>query len=126
MGMLLFLQSWWSRIYNRPLKDPILQTYTLEELLYEYFNHIEREEYAKEIQEEAEETKDQTKYDDAAKWAEEEEKREQEQEQEKQTVKEAQEGNLTQDDVRWMEEQLAKEKEVRGDSFGENISEEFE
>lgn len=31
------LQWWWCRQYNRPLKDPLLQEYTLEELQIEYF-----------------------------------------------------------------------------------------
>ena len=34
--VLLFLQSWWSRTYNRPLKDPLLHSYTMEELIYEF------------------------------------------------------------------------------------------
>jgi len=33
----LALCSWWSEYYNRPLKDPILEKYTLEELAYEFF-----------------------------------------------------------------------------------------
>jgi hypothetical protein len=39
---LLYLQSWWSREYNRPLKDPLLDSYTIEELTYEYYDRIER------------------------------------------------------------------------------------
>lgn len=31
------LKFWWCKKYNRPLKDPLLQTYTLEELQIEYF-----------------------------------------------------------------------------------------
>jgi hypothetical protein len=34
------LNNWWMLQYNRPLKDPILQTYTLQELVYEYFVHF--------------------------------------------------------------------------------------
>lgn len=30
------LRLWWCLKYSRPFKDPILQTYTLDELLYEY------------------------------------------------------------------------------------------
>ena len=35
-----FLQFWWCRQYNRPLKDPLLKAYTLEELTYEWLRHI--------------------------------------------------------------------------------------
>jgi|WetSurMetagenome_2_1015567.scaffolds.fasta_scaffold202434_3 hypothetical protein len=30
------MKFWWSRQYNRPLKDPLLSTYTIYDLLYEY------------------------------------------------------------------------------------------
>lgn len=33
-----FLVKWWCRYYNRPYKDPTLLEYTLEELLYEFFD----------------------------------------------------------------------------------------
>lgn len=35
---------WWSKTYKRPLKDPILLSYTFEELLYEYYDKIIRDE----------------------------------------------------------------------------------
>lgn len=35
--------AWWSRTYNRPLKDPLLLSYTFEELLYEYYDKIIKE-----------------------------------------------------------------------------------
>ena len=35
-----FLQFWWSQKYNRPLKDPLLHSYTLEELAYEWLRHV--------------------------------------------------------------------------------------
>ena len=35
-----FLQFWWCRKYNRPFKDPLLFTYTIEELTYEWLRHI--------------------------------------------------------------------------------------
>jgi hypothetical protein len=34
-----FLQFWWCQKYNRPLKDPLLSTYTINELLYEYLRY---------------------------------------------------------------------------------------
>lgn len=33
------LEIWWSIKFNRPLKDPLLQEYSLYELLYEYLLH---------------------------------------------------------------------------------------
>lgn len=35
-----FLEFWWCRHYSRPLKDPLLKDYTLDELTYEYLRHF--------------------------------------------------------------------------------------
>lgn len=35
-----FLRVWWCLQYNRPFKDPLLNTYTLDELIYEYLVHF--------------------------------------------------------------------------------------
>lgn len=35
-----FLKFWWCQKYNRPLKDPLLDQYTLEELTYEWLRYI--------------------------------------------------------------------------------------
>lgn len=118
-----FLQSWWSRTYNRPLKDPILQTYTLEELAYEYFDHKERDAYAEEQQDEEADKIEEAKIDDAMKWA--------EQEEAKEGQLQAQDAanstpTITPEDKAWMEEQIRKDKELHGETFGDNIVEEFE
>jgi hypothetical protein len=34
------LETWWSFKFNRPLKDPLLKEYALEELIYEFFVHF--------------------------------------------------------------------------------------
>lgn len=34
------LRRWWCRRYNRPYHDPLLETYTLEELLIEYYENL--------------------------------------------------------------------------------------
>lgn len=34
------MQWWWCKRYNRPLKDPLLQEYTIEELEIEYLMHV--------------------------------------------------------------------------------------
>lgn len=36
----IWLKRWWCRHYTRPYKDPILDTYTLEELLLEYYETL--------------------------------------------------------------------------------------
>lgn len=35
-ALLRFLRLWWCRTYNRPFKDPLLMSYTIDELCYEY------------------------------------------------------------------------------------------
>lgn len=37
--LLRTLQIWWCAKYNRPFKDPLLQTYTIDELAYEYLTY---------------------------------------------------------------------------------------
>lgn len=127
----LFLQSWWSRTYNRPLKDPLLQTYTLEELLYEFYDRIERhaaeQERVNSENDKIEEEKEKADLD----WAELEEKRELE-------AMKAQAAGIPQApsqpstdpakdpaNIAWMEEQMRKAKAIYGENFGEDIDEDF-
>lgn len=127
--LLLFLQSWWSRVYNRPLKDPLLQSYTLEELLYEFYDRIERTK-AEEERLEQEDVKievDKEKADED--WAERMEREERDAEMRKAGTK-SQEPlpDPTKDpkNIKWMEEQMQKAKAQFGESFGEDIDETFE
>jgi len=123
--LLLFLQSWWSRTYNRPLKDPLLKTYTVEELLYEFYDRIERKK-AEEEQEEASEFKKEDDKDKAAQdWAEQEEQRELNAMKSEATA-ELVDPTKDPQNVAWMEEQIKKAKEIHGDSFGEDIEETFD
>ena len=127
--LLLFLQSWWSRTYNRPLKDPLLQSYTLEELLYEFYDKIERrkaeEERSNLETDKIEEDKEKSVLD----WAEQEEQRELEA---LKANSSAEESKPVQDptkdpaNIAWMEEQISKAKAELGESFGEDIEEDFE
>jgi len=117
-SQLLFLRSWWSRTYNRPLKDPLLQEYTLEELYYEYRDRVEREQAANEFAEEAADNIESKKMDEAMAWAEEEERREMEELAKKQSP--------SSDDQAWMQEQVAQAKSIYGDDFGEDIVEDFD
>lgn len=128
---MLFMQSWWSRTYNRPLKDPILLSYSLEELLYEFYDKIERriaeEERAESESVKIEEDKEKVVLD----WAEQEEKKELEALKAKAADEEAK-PKPTQDptkdlaNVAWMEQQLKQGKEIFGESFGDDIEEDFE
>jgi hypothetical protein len=34
-----YLEAWWCFKYTRPFKDPLLQEYTTDELIYEYMRH---------------------------------------------------------------------------------------
>jgi hypothetical protein len=125
----LFLQSWWSRTYNRPLKDPLLLSYTLEELLYEFYDRIERRKAEEErINSEAdkiEEDKDKAVLD----WAEQEEKRELEALKSQASAEESKTPiDPTKEiaNVAWMEEQLKEAKQLHGEDFGEDIEMSFE
>ena len=127
--LLLFLQSWWSRTYNRPLKDPLLLSYTLEELLYEFYDKIERR-AAEEERSESDSVKiEEDKEKSVLDWAEQEEKKELEALKAKAADEEA---KVTQDptkdpeNVKWMEDQLTQGKKIFGDTFGENIEDDFE
>jgi hypothetical protein len=35
-----YLEFWWCKTYNRPLKDPVLLSYTIDELCYEFLRHF--------------------------------------------------------------------------------------
>lgn len=126
---MLFLQSWWSRTYNRPLKDPLLESYTIEELLYEFYDRIERQKAMEEAVEQEgdriEEAKDQAAED----WAERMEREEREAELRAEAAKlHDQEVDPTVDpaNVKWMEQQIRLNKQVHGETFGEDIDESFE
>lgn len=110
----MFLRSWWSRTYNRPLKDPLLQDYTLEELYYEYRDHSERRLAAEEVAEEAADNIEQKKTDDALDWAEQEEKREAEQA-----------AGASKADQEWMQRVMEESKLQYGEDFGKDITEDF-
>lgn len=108
--MTLFLRSWWSKYYTRPLKDPLLDTYTTEELYYEYMDKVEREKAAEKHTEQEHDRIEDEKNKQAVDWAEEEEARE------------LAELKKQQEDAAWMKMQLEKEKELRGDDFGDDLS----
>lgn len=106
----MFLRSWWSKYYSRPLKDPMLDEYTTEELYYEYADKIEREKAADIHAEEERDRIEDDKQKEVLDWAEQEE------------AKELMELKKKQEDEAWMAEQLKKEKELHGEDFGEDVS----
>lgn len=110
-SQLRWLQWWWCRTYSRPLKDPLLKTYTIEELYYEYRLSVEKSRAEKDRVEEENDKIEQAKVDDALAWAE---------------AEEAKETFIPGDEDReWMEKQLQEAKKLYGEDFGEDISEEF-
>ena len=123
----MFLQSWWSRTYNRPLKDPLLASYTLEELLYEFYDRIERNKADQERLEQ-EDVKIEEQQDKAAEdWAEKMEREEREAEMRAEAAK-SEKLDPTKDpaNIKWMEEQMAQGKKIFGETFGEDIEDSFE
>lgn len=126
--LLLFLQSWWSRLYNRPLKDPLLQSYTLEELLYEFYDRIERQKAEEERLEQESVKIEESKDKEAEDWAERMEREEREAEMRDAAAKSNVNSDPTTDpdNVAWMEEQLRVGKVIHGETFGEDISDSFE
>lgn len=127
--LLLFLQSWWSRTYNRPLKDPVLMSYSIEELLYEFYDRIERSKAEQERLEQdsvkIEEDKDKAAED----WAEKMEREEREaaiREEARQVEQLTKDPTKDPANIAWMEQQIQKGKEEFGESFGENIDEGFD
>jgi hypothetical protein len=113
--------SWWSRHYGRPLKDPILLSYSLEELAYEYYSVQEREVARDEFVQSESDKIEEAKLEDADKWADEMEKEEMER-----AVKAP--PNPAQDpaNLAWMEEEIKKDKELFGENFGEDLNLDFE
>lgn len=132
--LLLFLQSWWSRTYNRPLKDPLLLSYSLPELLYEFYDRIERIKAEEERVEQQSDKIEEKKEKEALDWAEQEELREIEEAKAKElaTKKTKTQSSPVEDplkdpaNIAWMEKQLQEAKVMYGDSFGEDIDDIFE
>ena len=111
-GRLIQLMAWWCRKYNRPFKDPLLQTYTIDELSYEYFLDMEIQRAAEEnVQLEADKIEE-AKQKNAEAWADE--------------MEEEDEEGVSGEAAEWMAKELEKSKTLLGDNnFGENLDIEF-
>ena len=109
--------SWWSNYYNRPLKDPILLSYTVEELTYEYYNVMERKKAAEERIEKENDMIEDAKRKEAEAWA---DMMEAEEEQEVTTVKK--DPVADPDNAEWISKMMNEGKEEFGENFGEDVS----
>ena len=109
------MKSWWSKEYNRPFKDPILETYTLYDLIYEYHDKVERIVAAEEVFELNTDKIEEDQEKETLDWIEEEERKDLEEAEAAKAEKEA-------TDEKWMLKQL---KEEFGDDFGDDISTDF-
>jgi len=98
------------------MKDPILESYTLYDLLYEYHNKSERAMAAEEAFELETDKIEEVEEKETLDWIEEEERKERE-------ATEKAEAEQKAKDEEWMIEQLKKE---HGEDFGEDISTDFE
>ena len=122
--MTLFLKSWWSTHYNRPFKDPLLESYTFEELLYEFFDKSERQKAAEENVVKETDKIEETKEKEVLDWAEEEEKKELEEM--RRDAEKMKSGPQDPQNIKWMNEQMQKHKAIHGESFGEDIDTSFD
>lgn len=113
--------SWWSNHYNRPLKDPVLLSYSLEELAYEYYSVQEREAARDEFVQNESDKIEEAKLEEADQWADEMEREEMERE----AAKRVNPAKLPINQA-WMEEEIKKDKEKFGEDFGEDLNINFE
>jgi hypothetical protein len=111
---------WWCKKYNKPLKDPILMQYSVEELLYEMMSHRHYDnDLNRQRQEEADRIEIE-KYDEDVEWAEEMERLEAEKL--KQDTKPPTSPAEAPHNQEWMQQIIEEEKKKFGDDFGEDIS----
>lgn len=118
------------------MKDPLLESYTLEELLYEFYDKIERKLAREELKQKQEDEKEDKKLQESIDWAEKMEREELEAEAAKDAAKASKAPKATAsapnknpaedpDNIKWMQEQIEKAKAQYGQSFGEDIDESF-
>ena len=122
---------WWCEHYNRPLKDPMLQEYSLEDLIYERFIVMERAAYIKEMEEEETDRIEEEKLQEDDDWADQMETMLGNQEAKKQPEpkkepKEEYDPTKDPENIKWMEQEMEANKSFFGDDFGEDIDINFE
>jgi hypothetical protein len=123
------MSTWWCERYNKPLKDPLLQQYTLEELMYEYHLFNERALYKEESTQAEADRIEEAKIQEDESWADEMEAMLNAQAQQKAETKEANAEPINPaedpDNVKWMEEKLKESRPFFGEDFGEDLSLDF-
>jgi hypothetical protein len=99
-------------------------TYTLEELLYEFHDKIEREKADIETTERDNDKIEKAKEQESLDWAAQEEKRDMEElaRLELDGLPSVEDPTKDSNNVRWMEEQIRAQKELLGEDFGEDIN----
>jgi hypothetical protein len=125
------LAIWWSGHFKRPLKDPLLSEYTLEELIYEYYIVKEKSVYEEETRKEETDKIEEAKIKDDEKWADEMEAEfaSTEQEGKKSEPKEEQlfiDPSKDPKNIEWMEKEIENSKSFFGEDFGEDLSLSFD
>ena len=116
--------SWWCERYNRPLKDPTLLSYTLEELAYEYYLVVERRIADKERAQEESDKIEEAKLQADDEWADQMEAEEAAAAAAKNTP--PIDPHKDPRNIEWMEKEIEKNKQELGEDFGEDISVNFE
>lgn len=103
-------------------------SYSTEELLYEYYDHIERDKVEQyKLEEESDKIED-DKLQQALDWAEQEEKKDLERlqkEGQNKPKEDVEDPMLNPENQKWVEEQLEKAKDQYGDEFGEDVNLDF-
>lgn len=108
------------------MKDPILLSYTLEELLFEFYDRVERAAAEVERGADDEVRAEEAKEKEALDWAEEMEKQDLEAMKAKAAaVEAAPDPTKDPENIKWMEEQIKLAKQTEGDTFGEDIEMDF-
>ena len=115
--------NWWSNYYNRPIKDPLLQEYTLHELMYEFHTKT-----AFKRQEQERDNKNRDKIEEeqasisseALAWA------DQMEEEDEELEKPNLDPLSDPENIKWMQDLLNEEKQKHGETFGEEMSIDFD
>jgi hypothetical protein len=115
------LQSWWSNYYERPLKDPLLESYTLEELLYEYHDKVERRKAEEQSSDKEADRIEEERIKTSLDWAEEEERKELE----TIRVQEAEEAKRKAEEQIEIERQIEIARNTIGGDFSDDIDTDF-
>jgi hypothetical protein len=111
---------WWCSHYNRPLKDPILKEYTLEDLMYEYHLIKEKQKHYEEMNKEESDRIEEEKAKADDEWV---KQMEEEEAQEKAETINPINNPINKE---WMQKHIDENKLFFGDDFGEDLSLNFD